>query len=229
MCEPVIEPIRLPTAKGYDRWAAVYEDDGNPLIALEQNHFERLMVNVRGLRILDAGCGTGRHAVPLAQKGAIVTAIDFSHGMLTKARAKPGADDVGFQQHDLQTPLPFANNQFDRVISSLVIDHIADLAGFFRELRRVCRPDGFVLITVMHPALMLRGVQACFTDPETGTLTLPDSQSHLTSDYVTAILKAGFSIKQMKEQSADEALAANCQRARRYVGWPMLLIFELTP
>ena len=42
----------------------------------------------------------------------------------------------------------------------LVIDHIANLEGLFREMKRICKPDGFVLVSVMHPAMMLRGVQA---------------------------------------------------------------------
>ena len=137
---------------------SVYDDEDNPLIVLEHAHFERLMSDVRGLRILDAGCGTGRHALLLAQSGAKVTAIDFSEGMLAKAGAKLGGHDVEFLQHDLESPLPFADHHFNGVISGLVVDHITDLVGFFSELRRVCQPGGFVLITVMHPSLMLRGL-----------------------------------------------------------------------
>jgi malonyl-CoA O-methyltransferase len=81
----------------------------------------------------------------------------------------------------------------------------------------------------MHPALMLRGVQARFRDPETGFVTQPASRKHEICDYVMAALKAGFSIKRMSEYAVDEALAAKSERARRYLGWPMLLLFQLTP
>ena len=47
--------------------------------------------DVRGRRVLDLGCGTGRHAIPLAAAGAVVTAVDFSEQMLAAARRKPGA------------------------------------------------------------------------------------------------------------------------------------------
>ena len=54
--------IVLPTKEGYDRWSEIYEEDGNPLILLEEPHVERLLGNVTGLSILDVGCGTGRHS-----------------------------------------------------------------------------------------------------------------------------------------------------------------------
>jgi len=229
MSEPAKEIVELPTLEGYDRWAMIYDDEDNPLVALEQDHIERLFEDVRDLRVLDAGCGTGRHALLLAHAGGKVAAVDFSEAMLAKARAKAGAVDIEFLQHDLETRLPFLNETFDRVISGLVVDHIRDLAFYFFELRRVCRSNGCVVITVMHPSLMLRGAQARFTDPETGTVTLPASQQHQISDYVMAALKAGFSIKGVSEHLVDEALVAKSERARRYLGWPMLLLLELMP
>ena len=53
--------------------------------------------DVRGLAVLDLGCGTGRHALWLAEAGATVTAVDFSEGMLSEARRKPGAAAVRFR------------------------------------------------------------------------------------------------------------------------------------
>ncbi len=228
MDERVKEVVELPTRQGYDRWAAIYDDEDNPLVGLEQTHFEGMMQDVRSLRVLDAGCGTGRHALWLAGRGAIVTAIDFSEGMLERARAKSGAGDVKFLQHDLETRLPFPSQHFDRVVSALVVDHINDLDGYFAQLRRVCSASGFVLITVMHPAMMLRGVQARFTDPDTGVVTLPDSRKHETCDYVMAAVGAGLSIRRMSEYVVDEELVAKSDRARRYLGWPLLLLFQLT-
>lgn len=229
MSEPSEGKVELPTREGYDRWATIYDDEDNPVVVLEHGHVERIMTEVRGLRVLDAGCGTGRHALLLARAGADVTAVDFSAAMLANARSKPGADAIKFLQHDLETGLPFSDDAFDCVISGLVVDHITDLVGYFSELRRVCYPGGWVVITVMHPALMLLGTQARFTDPETGTLTLPASQRHQLSDYVMGALEAGFSIQRVSEHLVDEALVTKSERARRYLGWPMLLLLQLTP
>jgi malonyl-CoA O-methyltransferase len=58
---------------------------------------------------------------------------------------------------------------------------------------------------------------------------LPASRRHLVSDYVLAALKAGLTIQAMQEHLVDQKLAARSERAQRYLGWPMLLLFELTP
>src|SRR5215208_5489058 len=104
---------------GYDRWASVYDHDGNPLIALETPEVRRLVGQIAGLGVLDLGCGTGRHSLWLAEAGATVTAVDFSEGMLNEARRKPGAEAVRFLQHDLHQRLPFADHTFDLLVSGL--------------------------------------------------------------------------------------------------------------
>src|SRR5262245_49167536 len=79
----------LGTREGYDRWSAIYDSDGNPLVALEEPEVSRWIGEPRGLKIADIGCGTGRHTLRLAAAGADLTAVDFSEGMLARARAKP--------------------------------------------------------------------------------------------------------------------------------------------
>lgn len=222
------DPIHIvPTREGYDRWSSIYDDEGNPLIALEERHLAGLLGDVRGRTMADIGCGTGRHAINLASRGASVTAIDFSEGMLAAARAKPGADRVRFLQHDLARPLPLPDRAFDRVLCCLVLDHIVDLTGFFGELRRVCREDGFILASVMHPAMMLRGVQARFTDPQTGLEVRPASAPNQICDYIMAAIRSGLAIDHMSEHLADEPLAAVCPRAVKHLGWPLLLMLRL--
>src|SRR5207249_3132175 len=134
-----------------------------------------LLGDVRGLAVADVGCGTGRHSLRLAAAGASVTALDFSDRMLSKAQGKPGAGGIRFIAHDLAAPLPLPDLAFHRVLCCLVADHIADLPLLFGELARICRTDGAVIFSVMHPAMMLRGLQARFTDPATGRETRPQS------------------------------------------------------
>src|SRR5438552_405358 len=220
--------LEMPGA-GSDGWAAFYADEDNPLVLLEDAHLAPLLGDVRGLDVVDLGCGTGRRTLRLAAAGARVTAVDFSEGMVAKARAKPGWGRVRFVAHDLTRPLPFADRAFDRVLSFLVLDHLADVATFFAECRRVCRGDGFVLVSSFHPAMMLRGIQARFTDPVTGREVRPASIANQLSDYVMGAVRSGLALEHMSEHAVDDALAARSPKAAKYLGWPLLLLMRLRP
>lgn len=219
---------RLPTREGYDRWSACYDEEDNPLIRIEEPRVAELLSDPAGLSILDLGCGTGRHALRLAASGAHVTAIDFSEGMLARARARAANLPIRFLAHDLTRRLPFPDSSFDRVVCCLVLDHIPELAPLFAEMRRVCRTRGFAVISVMHPALTLRGVEARFTDPTTGRETRPASAHHQLTEYVMAALRAGWVLDHASEHLMTESLAAGSERARRYIGWPMLFLMRLS-
>ncbi len=226
--EPAAAEV-VPTQLGYDRWAEVYDVEDNPLVLLEERHIGSLLGEVAGLDIVDVGCGTGRHALRLAAAGARVTAVDFSKAMLERAQAKPGAEAVRFMQHDLASPLPLHGGIFDRVLCCLVLDHINELEKFFAELRRLCRPKGAVLVSVMHPAMSLRGVQARFIDPGSGRRIGPASYEHQISDYLMAALKAGLVLGHISEHVIDPNLASRSERGQKYLGWPMLLLIRLKP
>ncbi len=232
--EPLIKPGAnpaeadvLPTRDGYDRWAEIYDVEDNPLIALEQPRVDEQLGGVAGRAIADIGCGTGRHALRLAAAGAQVMAVDFSEGMLSKAKAKPGSEKVRWLAHDLTAPpLPLPDAGFDRVICCLVLEHIASLDPFMAELRRLCRPDGRVVVSAMHPAMMLLGISARFTDPATGRDTRPRSHPNQISDYLMSAHHAGLRLLHISEHAVDEAQAARSPRAAKYLGWPMLLMMS---
>lgn len=217
----------VPAREGYDRWAPVYDDDGNPLRGLEGPETRRHLDEVAGLRILDVGCGTGRHALQLAREGALVTALDFSDGMLAQARSRPDANRVTWIVHDLARPFPVDAAAFDRVLCTLVIDHIRDLPAFFVQLARACAPAGRIVIAAMHPALMLKGVQARFIDAATGEKVPIHSEPNQISDMVMAASRAGLRFTHMSEHVPDAAFAARFPRAEPYLGWPMLLMMVL--
>ncbi|MCI0460931.1 MAG: class I SAM-dependent methyltransferase [Gemmataceae bacterium] len=211
---------------GYDRWAAVYDHDANPLVGLEDMAVRAAVGDVRGLHVLDLGCGTGRHALWLAAAGATVTGVDFSEGMLTEARRKPGAEAIRFVVHDLHRPLPLAA-EFDLVVSGLVLEHLRELDGFFAEARRVLRPAGRAVVSAMHPAMCLLGSQARFTDPASGERVQPGSVPHSIGAFVMAAVRGGFRLLDVAEFAPDAEFAAQYPRASKYVGWPMLVVMSL--
>jgi ubiquinone/menaquinone biosynthesis C-methylase UbiE len=137
----------------YDRFARVYSDDAedNAYNALyERPESLRLLGDVAGLKVLDAGCGSGAHAAALMTRDAIVTGIDKSSGMLALARERLG-NAAAFLEADLAAPLPFADGAFDRVLAALVLHYIEDWSGPLREFRRVLVPGGKLVISTHHP------------------------------------------------------------------------------
>ncbi len=108
-----------------------------------------------GLRVLDAGCGTGNleHFISTKPHPAIeVDAVDFSSAMLERARAKcAGLDWVRFSQANLSERLPFDDATFDRVVSIHVLYALDDQDATVRELLRVLKPDGKLVLANPKP------------------------------------------------------------------------------
>jgi SAM-dependent methyltransferase len=137
----------------YDSFAEAYaaENEGS----LVNAYYERpamlaLAGDVTGRRVLDAGCGAGPLSAALRDRGAVVTGVDASPGMLALARRRLG-DDVALHVADLTDPLPFADAAFDDVVASLVLHYLEDWAPTLAELRRVLRPGGRLIASVDHP------------------------------------------------------------------------------
>ncbi|WP_331742648.1 class I SAM-dependent methyltransferase [Streptomyces sp. NBC_01006] len=137
----------------YDSFAEAYsaENENN----LVNAYYERpamlaLAGEVAGRRILDAGCGSGALSAALRERGAVVTGIDASAGMLALARRRLG-DGVALHVVDLSDRLPFDDGAFDDVVASLVLHYVEDWGPTLAELRRVLRPGGRLIASVDHP------------------------------------------------------------------------------
>ncbi len=144
------DPARV---NDYDSFAEAYsaETEAN----LVNAYYARpailaLAGDVAGRRILDAGCGSGPLFAALRDRGAIVTGIDTSTGMLELARRRLGAR-ADLQVADLGSPLPFPDGVFDDVIASLVLHYLEDWGPALAELRRVLKPGGRMIVSVDHP------------------------------------------------------------------------------
>ncbi|MQY06039.1 demethylmenaquinone methyltransferase [Actinomadura macrotermitis] len=105
-----------------------------------------------GERVLDLAAGTGTSSVPFAESGAETVACDFSLGMLrVGVRRQEGVERLSFVAGDALR-LPFADDSFDAVTISFGLRNVADTIAALRELRRVARPGGRLLICeVSHP------------------------------------------------------------------------------
>jgi ubiquinone biosynthesis O-methyltransferase len=114
---------------------------------LERQLILALVGDIKDSRILDVGCGDGDFAVELAARGAIVVGVDASPEMIAaaKARSKPQNADVSFHVA-MAEQLPFSADQFDVVTAITILCFVEDAAPVFREIVRVLRPGGSLVI-----------------------------------------------------------------------------------
>jgi SAM-dependent methyltransferase len=119
-------------------------------------HYDRpavldLVGDVRGLDVLDAGCGPGYYTEQLVAGGARVTAFDASPTLVDIARERVG-DTARVRVGDLAQPLDWIDDaSFDVVVLALVLHHLDDRAPALAELRRVLRRGGRLVVSTTHP------------------------------------------------------------------------------
>jgi cytosine/adenosine deaminase-related metal-dependent hydrolase/ubiquinone/menaquinone biosynthesis C-methylase UbiE len=134
----------------FDAWAQVYDEQPNPLLGLEQRFLTRMLPDVGGLDVLDAGCGTGRWLQLLAsRRPASLVGVDASPRMLQRASAKLGTTST--LRLGSCVALPVQSATVDLVLASFVLSYIENVEAFACELHRVARHGATVFLTDMHP------------------------------------------------------------------------------
>jgi ubiquinone/menaquinone biosynthesis C-methylase UbiE len=108
----------------------------------------KLLGNVKGKNILDAGAGPGLYARLLTDKGAKVKGIDISPKLLEIARKE--APEVRFTQNSVEK-LPFKDKEFDIVLCTLVLGHLDNWNKAFKEIFRVLKSGGLFIFSVYNP------------------------------------------------------------------------------
>ncbi len=122
--------------EAYNHWSTTYDTDVNLTRDLDQLVTRDILRDLRFKSILEIGCGTGKNTALLAQIGEEVHALDFSEGMLKKAKGKLGSANVAFSAADITKHWPCTDEFVDLVACSLVLEHIADLSFVFSEAFR---------------------------------------------------------------------------------------------
>lgn len=135
-------------AAGYAGWAESYDDPGNDTIALEEPAVRGLLDDMPPGPVLDAACGTGRHAAYLAAAGREVVGVDASEAMLGRAREK--LPEVELHVGEL-TALPRDDASFAGAVCALALSHLPEIGPAVAELGRVLRPGGRLVISNPHP------------------------------------------------------------------------------
>jgi ubiquinone/menaquinone biosynthesis C-methylase UbiE len=145
--------------EAYEAGAATYadayeaEDCGAwSMAAVEAMVVYSLLRGIPFQDVLDAGTGGGRYALRLARMGKRVTGSDSSGQMLKIARTRAGQLGVGVQFNQATVlALPYRDQSFDLVVCALTLAHVKELPEAIRELVRVLRAGGHLVITDAHP------------------------------------------------------------------------------
>jgi SAM-dependent methyltransferase len=143
-------------------------DEYDRLRPVDRNWWELFEVlaeegDLLGRRVLEVGCGTGRLAAALADRGTRVWAVDPAPEMLARARAN--APGVRFKQAAAES-LPFKPAWFERAVGRLIL-HLVDRPAAFRELTRVLAPGGIAVFATFSPSRFGRDwVSAFFPEVE---------------------------------------------------------------
>ena len=227
--------------------------DHNRVYLLDAATLEALG-DLTGTRVLDAGCGEGRFARMMAERGARVTGIDLSSRMIELARAEEEKSPLGIDYHvaDMADLSALGPGRFDVTIAYLSLFDVQDYESAIREVCRVLRPRGRFVFSISHP---------CFLTPNSGWETSvpnsfrdedrlfykvddyfpateirfrmwPTAPTELInyhrplSDYAHALRGAGFLIHDIHEPTPDPKLVEKLDFWRGYLRIATFIIFD---
>jgi len=182
----------------------------------------RLIGDIRGKRVLDLGCGGGHTGVGLALRGARVIATDPDPGQLFSARALATKNEIRVEFHQA-TPAELAfirADQVDLVVSVWSLSLTADLDRVLRQLHRVMRSGGHLVLSLPHPASLCadpvdpsRNVQSWRSRDPIG-----ERYVHTAEDVVTALSRTNFTVDLLLERHAGGPMPASLIVRARKVG-----------
>ena len=165
--------------------------------AIEQRLILDLMGELPGRRVLDAGCGDGALACAAASQGAEVTGIDADPAMLAAARSRAAKAGLRatFSEGRLEH-LPFPDASFDAVVAMTVLCFVADAGGAVREMTRVLRPGGRLVIGELGRWSLwaaLRRMRGWL-----GSQTWKSARFHTAKELRTLAGQAGLSVTEIR-------------------------------
>ena len=186
----------------YTDWSATYDSDRNLTRDLDQRVAREQLAHLSCKSILEIGCGTGKNTPLLASIGAHVHALDFSAGMIEKARAKVTTSNVTFELADVTKRWPCRDQSVDLVVCNLVLEHIEDLNFIFMEAARVLVERGRFFICELHPFRQYQGTQARFQRAD-NTHHIAAFTHHLM-DFTDAAFANRLMLTELKEWWHEE-------------------------
>lgn len=172
----------LAARDAYRLWAPTYGEE-NAVSWLENRLAAEMTPPLAGLRLLDAGCGTGRRLHGTGASRAV--GVDLSPEMLAA-----GSGDAELLLGDLRA-LPLADRSFDFIWCRLAIGHLPDCRPIYSELARVADRGAKLVVTDFHPEAHAAGHRRSFRDSD-GLVREVEHHVHHPSDHLAAADAAGL-------------------------------------
>jgi ubiquinone/menaquinone biosynthesis C-methylase UbiE len=188
--DSLLESNSLGLSKGYQEWSKTYDSTPNLLINVEHKAVEKLLQDIPKGKALDVACGTGRYCKFLKKIGYEVTGIDISIDMLNKAKAN--VPNVNFVRDNFEK-MKFPDSSFDLSLSALALTHSKKLDNVIKEIARVTKKGGFIILSDIHPWATLLGGQAYFYDTN-GNYSFVKNYIHWHSSYLKSFRGNGLKV-----------------------------------
>ena len=202
-------------SEAYRMWAPTYADE-TAISYLEDKLVGSMTPALNGLRLLDAGCGTGRR---LRNAGAAVAVgLEPSQEMMA---AGVGHQDVSMPidivEGDVRN-MPLPSRSFDVIWCRLVLGHLAAIRTAYRELARVADRGGLVIVSDFHPTAIEAGHRRTFrADSEVIEL---EHHVHRADDHIAAARAAGLGVREIREIAISSDVRCFYERAGRLDAFP---------
>jgi 2-polyprenyl-3-methyl-5-hydroxy-6-metoxy-1,4-benzoquinol methylase len=217
------------TVEGYDKWAPTYDEQRNPLIAIEEKITLNFIGNVKNQKVLDIGCGTGRYCKLLADRGAKVVGIDPSARMLEYAKRKITHDCKFELRLERIEDAEFPTGHFNVVVCALTLGHIPELEPVIKKLSHTIKSRGRLIISDIHPYWPISGHDyAEFFDKSGQEYRIPE-YAHLVEEYWNLLRRFKFYIGDIKEPKIDDRLIEafpEFPELKEWKGVPLALILK---
>ena len=163
------EQISKAWDKVADQWSVRYTEYGdvNRQYLIDPSIF-RIIGSVKGLSILDGGCGNGYLCRLLAKKGARMFGVELSKRFVERAEQKEREAPLGITYYSgtVCNLTMFEGETFDMVVSNLVLMDLPDLNKAIKEFHRVQKKNGRLIFSIMHPCFSSPPVRGWVRKPE---------------------------------------------------------------
>jgi SAM-dependent methyltransferase len=171
-----------------------------------------------GKTVLDYGCGNGYGSFLLSQISHNITAVDINKEVIEKCKQNYQADNLWFQVVELEKKTPFKDASFDVVLSFQVMEHVHDVPGYLKELKRVLKDDGVLIITTPNRKYRLYPFQRPFNPCHVREYGVRQLKKELHPLFANVII---FGINGSEEVNSFEYKRVKKSLVKAFVPYPL--------